>query len=298
MAASYCCAVFWLIMDNKSSEIKAIEYTCNGKSLTFIKPLVMAIVNLTPDSFYDGSRYSSVKDVIRDVEEKIAQGADIIDVGAASTRPGAELITEEEEWARAKEALYEIRKRFPHTFLSIDTFRSGVALRAADAGADIINDISGGSMDAGMADAVAKLQLPYILMHIKGTPQTMQQNPNYENVAAEVKEFFVNQTITLNQKGFHKIILDPGFGFGKTADHNFSLLKQMPAFGALGYPLLAGISRKSMINKVIGTNPVTALNGTTVLNTIALLNGCNILRVHDVIEAKQCIKLVEFYKNV
>ena len=283
-------------MMTKNSEINPIEYTCNGKTLTFIKPLVMAIVNITPDSFYDGGKYSDIKDVLRDISEKIEQGADIIDIGAASSRPNAKIVTENEEWQRLEVYLPEVRKAFPNTFISIDTVNSNVAKKSASLGADIINDISGGNLDPKMFETVAKLNLPYILMHMQGTPQTMQENPTYKNVVTEIKNEIDKKIEELKTLNFKKIIVDVGFGFGKTQEHNYKLLKNLQNFNQ--FPILAGFSRKSMINKVIGTSPVTSLNGTTVLNTIALLNGASILRVHDVTEAKQAINLVEFYKNV
>lgn len=284
-------------MSNKSNEIKSIEYNYNGKTLTFIKPLVMAIVNITPDSFYDGNKYSNISDILRDVEGKIAQGADIIDIGAASSRPGAKVVSEPDEWKRIEEVITEIRKKFPDIFLSVDTYRSEIARKSASLGADMINDISGGDLDENMFKTISTLQIPYILMHMKGNPQNMQLNPQYHNVCSEVTDVLNQKINTLQQLQFNKIILDPGFGFGKSPEHNYSLLKNSQNFIELGFPILAGLSRKSMINHVIGTNPVTALNGTTVLNTIALLNGYNILRVHDVSEAKQAINLVEFYKK-
>lgn len=258
----------------------------------------MAIVNITPDSFYDGGKYGSVNDLVNDVSGKIKDGASIIDIGAASSRPGAEEIPEAEEWNRLHEILPALRKEFPDVFISIDTYRASVAHKSAEAGADIINDISGGNLDKTMFETIAKLDLPYILMHIQGTPQTMQKNPQYTNVSAEVKQEFQNKINVFHQLNFHKIILDPGFGFGKTTEHNFQLLKELKILTDLNLPVLAGMSRKGMINKVIGTSPVTALNGTTVANTLALLNGASILRVHDVTEAMQAIELVEFYKNV
>lgn len=284
-------------MSTKNNEIKAIGYACNGKSLTFNKPLVMAIVNITPDSFYDGNKYGSLNDILRDIEEKLKQGADIIDLGAASSRPGATEISEIEEWQRLEPVITEVRKQFATTFISIDTYRGSIAKKSAEAGADIINDISGGNFDKDMFKIVAELQLPYILMHIQGTPQTMQKQPEYMDVVMEVYEDLRAKILALNNLNFFKIIVDPGFGFGKNNEHNFKLLKQLQKLEGLGFPILTGVSRKSMVNKVIGTNPVTALNGTTVLNTISLLNGSNILRVHDVLEAKQAIALVEFYKN-
>ena len=283
-------------MKTKSSEIKSIEYSCNSKSLTFNKPLLMAIVNITTDSFYDGGKYSNVNDVLRDIEEKINQGADIIDIGAASSRPDAKVISETEEWNRLNEYLPEIRKNFQDIFISIDTFNSSVAKKSADSGADIINDISGGNFDGKMFETIAELNLPYILMHIQGTPQTMQKNPLYNDVVNDIKNELSEKITRLKNLNFEKIILDVGFGFGKTTEHNYLLLKHLNEFNI--YPILAGLSRKSMINKVIGTNPVTSLNGTTVLNTIALLNGASILRVHDVSEAKQAIELVNYYNQL
>jgi dihydropteroate synthase len=257
----------------------------------------MGIVNVTPDSFYDGGKYSSLNDVLSDAEEKISRGAHIIDIGAASSRPNAAVISEAEEWDRLKNILPELRKRYPEILISVDTYRASIAERSAICGADLINDISGGNLDKEMFATITKLNLPYILTHMQGTPQNMQDNPDYKNVVTDIKNEFERKLEFLKTAGFEKIILDPGFGFGKTTENNYQLLKGIPEFTKLGFPVLAGMSRKAMINKVIGTNPVTALNGTTVLNTIALLNGASLLRVHDVSEARQAIELVEFYKN-
>lgn len=285
-------------MSTKIKENNPIVYQINGKSLSFEKPLVMAIINLTPDSFYDGGKYGELNDILRDTEEKVKQGALILDIGAASSRPGSKEISEEEEWTRLQQPLTELRKQFKDVFISVDTYRSGIAKHAADCGADIINDISGGNMDSSMFKTISGLDVAYVMMHMKGTPQTMQLNPEYGDVVYEVKSEFEKKISELKQKGFSKIIIDPGFGFGKTTEHNYQLLKQLSQFSELGFPVLAGLSRKSMINKVIGSSPVTALNGTTVLNTIALLNGANILRVHDVIEAKESIELVNYYHQL
>jgi len=275
-----------------------MEYQANQKILNFAKPLIMAIVNLTPDSFYDGGKYDSVKDIIADISQKCKAGAHIIDIGAASSRPGATEITETQEWERLDVPLKAIRKEFPNIFISIDTYRSSIAKKCAQHGADIINDISGGNKDEHMFNTVKDLNIPYILMHMKGEPKTMQKDPTYEDVSTEVKNDLQAKIEKLEASGFKKIIVDPGFGFGKNTEHNFKLLKQLPSFNSLNYPVLVGISRKSMVNKIINSNPVTALNGTTVLNTIALLNGAKILRVHDVKEAKEAIELVQYYKNV
>ncbi len=285
-------------MTNKSNENTAFASEAGDKLLTFDKALVMGIVNLTPDSFYDGGRYGSLKAVLQDVEEKIRQGVDVLDLGACSSRQGATELSEEEEWKRLEPALLEIRKQFPGCLISVDTFRAKIAEKSAAAGANMINDISGGNADAEMFKTVARLQLPYVLMHMQGTPKTMQVNPSYTDVVNEVRLFFEEKSETLKGLGFKKIILDPGFGFGKTLEHNFLLLKQLQVFSNLGYPVLAGLSRKSMINAVLGTNPVTALNGTSVLNSIALMNGASMLRVHDVQEARQAIDLVSYYQKL
>ena len=284
-------------MNTKINEKKTIEYSCNGKIIKFNKPLIMSIVNITPDSFYDGGKYDSESDVLKDVEDKINSGANIIDIGASSTRPNSDEITEKEEWQRLKGVLISVRANFPDILLSVDTYRASVAKKSADHGIDIINDISGGNLDSLMFETVADLNIPYILMHIQGSPKTMQNNPKYLNVVQEVKKDFESKITQLINLGFNKIILDPGFGFGKSLENNYQLLKSLNVFSSFNYPILAGVSRKSMINRVIGTNPVTALNGTTVLNTIALQNGASILRVHDAFEAKQAIELVEFYKS-
>lgn len=274
-----------------------MQYSANGKIITFIKPLVMAIVNVTPDSFYDGGKYSSLKDMLRDAAQKVAQGAHLLDVGAASSRPGAEEIPEEEEWRRLNEILPALRREFPEVVISVDTWRAPIAERCAAEGADMINDIGGGTSDPTMFKTIARLNLPYVLMHMQGNPQTMQNYPKYTDVASEVRSDLLARAEELQSLGFHQIILDPGFGFGKTTAHNYSLLKNLQALKDSGYPVLAGLSRKGMINRVIGTNPVTALNGSTVLHTIALLNGASVLRVHDVTEALQAIELVEYYKT-
>lgn len=284
-------------MDAKSKEIPATGYACNGKLLTFGKPLVMAIVNLTPDSFYDGGKFTGTDDVLRDVEHKIQAGAAIIDLGAASSRPGSKSLAASQEWERLRHPLENIRKHFPEVFISIDTYHAPVAEMAADLGADIINDISAGKLDEKMFDVVARLDLPYIMMHMDGTPETMQQNAPYTDVVNQVRQSLADRATRLQILGFDKIILDPGFGFGKSLQNNYQLLKGLGELKQTGYPLLAGVSRKSMIGKVTGGNAVTSLNGTTALNTIALLNGVSILRVHDVEEARQAIELVEFYKQ-
>lgn len=286
-----------MVMSTKNTELKTVEYSSNGKIITFNKPLVMAIVNITPDSFYDGGKFGAIGDVARDVEEKIKAGASIIDLGAASSRLGSAIISKEEEWQRLQPVLEHLRKQFPHMIISVDTWRAEIAKNAVDAGADIINDIGGGTFDPLMYSTIAKLNVPYVLMHIKGTPETMHQVPQFIDVVTEVKSALKTGIDVLQGLNFKKIIIDPGFGFGKNLSQNYLLLKHLSDFKELGYPVLAGLSRKSMINLVVGTSAVTALNGTTVLNTIALVNGANILRVHDVTEAKQAIELITFYQS-
>ncbi len=273
-------------------------YLTNGKQLSFEKAQVMAIINITPDSFYDGGKFSSVSDIIKDAEMKIHEGATIIDIGAASSRPKAISVTVKDEIVRLKEPLIKLRREFPKMLISVDTYLSEVAEFAIGLGADIINDISGGEIDKNMLEVVTKHQIAYVLMHMQGTPQNMQLNPTYENVVKELIDFYKTKIEYCHSKGFDKLMIDVGFGFGKTVEHNYELLKHLNEFTSFGFPVLAGLSRKSMINKVIKTSAVTALNGTTVLNTIALQNGAKILRVHDVKEAKQAIDLYEFYKQV
>lgn len=264
-----------------------------GHPLDLSRPWVMGILNVTPDSFYDGGKYVSELKVIGRIHQIMEEGADIIDVGAYSTRPGAAFVDEKEETARLMPAVELIRKYYPDALVSIDTFRASVAEEVNTCmGPVIINDISGGTMDEKMFDFVARTDIPYILMHIQGTPQTMQKNPVYRDVVEDVRDFFISRIGQLNRKGFDNIILDPGFGFGKTIRHNFQLLNGMYQYRDLGYPLLVGISRKTTIWKTLGITPAEALNGTTVLNTVALLKGADILRVHDVKEAVEAVKLI------
>lgn len=270
----------------------------NGKQLSLAKARVMAIINLTPDSFYDGGKFSGISDILKDAEQKIKDGATIIDIGAVSTRPGAENISNTEEFKRLLEPLKALRKSFPEVFISVDTFRSEIAQACIEEGADIINDVSGGMIDLEIFNVVTKANIPYVLMHMKGTPQTMQKSPEYEDILKEIGTFFKQQINILKEKGHAKIILDPGYGFGKTKEHNYHLLKYQNHFLNFGFPILAGVSRKSMINQLIHTSPVTSLNGTTVVNTIALLNGAKILRVHDVKEAIQAIEITHFYQTI
>jgi dihydropteroate synthase len=255
----------------------------------------MGILNLSPDSFYAGSRYLNDDVFISEVEKMLDCGASILDIGAMSTRPGSKAISEKEEISKLIPALTIIKQKFPDAIISVDTYRSSVSKIAVDNGADIINDISGGTMDKKMFETIAELDVPYVLMHIQGTPETMQINPVYNDVVKEILDFLVKRTKMLIQLGVKDIIVDPGFGFGKSLKDNYCLLHHLDRFIITETPLLVGLSRKSFINKVLNTSPEQALNGTTVLNTIALLKGADILRVHDVKEAVETIKLVNAY---
>lgn len=264
------------------------------KNLDVSHPVVMGILNVTPDSFYDGGHYETETAIIGRIHQIVEEGAGIIDIGAYSTRPGAAMVDKKEELARLAPAVELVRKYYPSVPVSIDTFRSEVAREIYHClGEVIVNDISGGTMDTEMFGFIAETRLPYVMMHIQGTPQTMQKNPVYRDVTKEVYRFFEERTDLLRAAGMENIILDPGFGFGKTLDHNYELMNHLDLFQELGYPLLVGISRKSMISRLLETTPAEALNGTTVLNTIALMKGAAILRVHDVKEAVETVKIVE-----
>ncbi len=270
---------------------------CKDKLLVIDKPLVMGIINVTPDSFYAGSRQQADASVLALATKMNNDGADIIDVGGQSTRPGSKRISVKDELQRVLPAIETILKHFPKTIISVDTYQSEVAREAIKAGAAIINDISAGNMDNNMIHAVAKLEVPYICMHMKGTPEDMQENASYENITKEVLDFFIQKTAECKQAGVNDVIIDPGFGFGKSITHNFILLKALSIFTMLEKPIMAGLSRKSTIYKTLNTTAENALNGTTVLNTLALQNGVNILRVHDVKEAKEAAKLYELYSQ-
>jgi len=264
---------------------------CNGRLLVVDKPLVMGIINATPDSFYEESRFSGTDKIVEQAEKMLLEGADILDIGGQSTRPGSDLVSIGEELNRVIPSIELISKRFPETIVSIDTFYSEVASAAVRAGASIVNDISAGTMDQKMLKTISGLQVPYILMHMKGNPKTMQQNAVYENVTREVLDFLISKSGEYKAAGLKDIIIDPGFGFGKTASHNFELLKNLQVFKILDKPILLGVSRKSTIWKTLGVSATEALNGTSVLNTIGLMNGASILRVHDVKEAREAVTL-------
>jgi dihydropteroate synthase len=265
---------------------------CRGKLLFIDQPIVMGILNLTPDSFFTGSRISNEDETLFRAEQMLQDGASILDIGGQSTRPGSQRVSEKEELERIIPSIKVLHERFPDIPISIDTFYARVAERAVEAGAAIINDVSAGSIDGTMLEIVAKLKVPYVLMHMTGDPQTMQNNPTYNNVVTEVFDFLNFRIKKLQDLGINDIIVDPGFGFGKTIQHNFQLLSGLAYFSQLKKPLLIGLSRKGTVYKTLNVNAEEALNGTTVLNTISLMKGAHILRVHDVKEAVQAVKLV------
>jgi dihydropteroate synthase len=262
---------------------------CNGRLVNLSEPVVMGILNLTPDSFFDGGKHTS--NYLFQVEKMLNEGAKIIDVGSMSSRPGSHFVSEEEECARLLEPITSICNRFPEALISVDTFRGRVAEEAIQRGAAMINDISAGSLDSSLFEVVARYRVPYVLMHMQGTPSDMQSNPTYHNVTAELIQFFAQKIHDLRQLGMLDILIDPGFGFGKSLEHNYTLLKQLDLFQMLEQPLLVGVSRKSMVKKVLNIKAEDALNGTTALHMVALQKGAAILRVHDVKEAVQCLQL-------
>ena len=264
---------------------------CRGKLLVTDRPLVMGVINITPDSFYKESRRMLPEDTLAQAQQMIAEGADIIDIGGQSSRPGSERITAKEEAERVIPVVETIMQRLPGTVLSVDTYYAAVAEKAVAAGASIINDISSGDMDPDMISTVAALQVPYICMHMQGTPGTMQQHPQYDDVVKEVLDYLIRKVKACTDAGMKDIIVDPGFGFGKNATHNFRLLHDLSLLKITGKPILAGLSRKSTISKILGVSPEDTLNGTIVLNTIALMNGASMLRVHDVKAARETVKL-------
>ncbi|WP_232372969.1 dihydropteroate synthase [Pinibacter aurantiacus] len=252
----------------------------------------MGIINITPDSFFTGSRQQQVDGMLRQAEKMLLEGAAILDIGGQSTRPGSDLITAEEELQRVVEPVKTLHEHFPEAFISVDTFYSKVAKETVENGACIINDVSGGTLDEDMLSTVGKLKVPYICMHMRGTPQNMHEFAHYENVTREVLDFFIERIDLCKKNGIHDIIVDPGLGFAKTFAHNFEILKNLSVLKMLEKPLLIGLSRKGMIYRTLGTTAEEALNGTTVLNTVSLMNGASILRVHDVREAVEAVKLV------
>jgi dihydropteroate synthase len=264
---------------------------CKGQLINLEVPKVMGILNITPNSFYDGGKFADEKGILLHVGKMLSEGANFIDVGAYSSKPGAEFVSENEELQKMLPVVASILKEFPDVLLSIDTFRSSVAKSCIESGAAIINDISAGNLDAKMLETVGQLKVPYIMMHMRGNPQTMQTLTDYKNIAKEVLFYFSERISAARSFGINDLIVDPGFGFAKSLEQNYELLQKLDLFKMLELPLLAGVSRKSMIYKVLDTSAQEALNGTTILNTIALAKGAKILRVHDVKEAVECVKL-------
>jgi len=271
---------------------------CKGRILVVDKPVVMGIINTTPDSFFEGSRFTGENGILAQAEKMVREGASILDIGGQSTRPGADQISPQEELNRVIGAIESLHYNFPEVAISIDTYRARVAKEAVCAGSSMINDISSGNLDQAMIALAGELKVPYVCMHMKGEPKTMQKEPFYEDVTREVLDFFISKVDQCRKSGVRDIIIDPGFGFAKTIRHNFDLLENLNAFKMLELPILVGFSRKSTIYRTLGVTAQEALNGTTVINTIGLLQGANILRVHDVKEAIEAIKLVESFKNI
>jgi dihydropteroate synthase len=265
---------------------------CLGKLVDLSVPKVMGILNVTPNSFYDGGKHADEESMLRQVEKMLDEGATFIDIGGYSSKPSAEFVSEEEETARIIPIVKLVLQHFPEALISIDTFRANVAKASIESGACIINDISAGNLDVNMMQAVARLQVPYVMMHMKGNPQTMQSLAQYENITKEVLLYFSERIALARSLGINDLIVDPGFGFAKTLEQNFELMGSLELFRELELPMLVGVSRKSMIYKTLGTGPDSALNGTTVLNTVTLQKGANILRVHDVKEAVEAIGLI------
>ncbi|HAT63700.1 MAG TPA: dihydropteroate synthase [Flavobacteriaceae bacterium] len=274
-----------------------MNLNCKGTLINITTPKVMGILNITPDSFYDGGNLTNERLILAQAEKMLKQGATLLDIGGHSSRPGANEVSEKEELQRVVPAIEAILKQFPEALISIDTFRSEIVKKSVEAGAVMVNDISAGNLDSNMMKTVAQLKVPYVMMHMKGNPKTMVSLSEYKNVTKEVLFYFSEKLAEARTLGMNDVIVDPGFGFAKTRHHNFELLNHLELFTSLEVPLLVGISRKSMIYKTLQTTPKEALNGTTALHSIALLKGASILRVHDVKEAIECVTLLENFKN-
>jgi len=270
---------------------------CNGKILNLNSAVVMGIINITPDSFFEGHLNKKDTEILSMAEQMIENGVSILDIGGQSTKPGSQRIDADEELKRVIPILESIRNNFPEIIISIDTYYSKVATQAIESGADMINDISAGNLDVEMIPTVGKLNVPYVCMHMQGTPETMQLNPTYNNITLEIIQFFIKKIEACRNAGIKDIIIDPGFGFGKTIEQNFTLLRELQSLKMLDCPILVGVSRKGMIYKTLETSPEHALNGTTVANTMALINGASILRVHDVKEAKEAVTIFNAFNN-
>ena len=273
-----------------------MNISCKGKLIDLTTPKIMGILNLTPDSFYDGGLYNNTDRALAQTEKMLLEGATFIDVGGASSKPGAVEVSADEELARVLPVIEKIHIKFPDTLISIDTYRSDVAQQAVAAGAAMVNDISGGNLDAKMLKTVGALGVPFVAMHMQGKPQNMQDKPSYDNILTDIRSFFAAKIDAAHKAGIHDIIIDPGFGFGKTLEHNYALLKHLSSIQMDGVPMLIGVSRKSMIYKLLQIEVAEAGNGTSVLNTVALQQGAQILRVHDVKDAHQAVQLIEKLK--
>jgi dihydropteroate synthase len=271
--------------------LKLLKINCKGQLIDLSSPKVMGILNVTPDSFFDGGKYKNENTLLNQVESMLSEGATFIDVGGYSSRPGADDVSEAEELKRVIPVLELILKHFPETLISVDTFRSEVAKRSVESGAALLNDISGGKLDEAMLAVVGKLGVPYIMMHLKGNPKTMQQQTNYDDLVKEIISYFAERIADAHQEKINDVIIDPGFGFAKTTEQNYELLNHLELLNIIDKPLLAGVSRKSMIYKTLDTTSENALNGTTALHMVALQKGVKILRVHDVKEAMECVTL-------
>jgi dihydropteroate synthase len=270
----------------------------DGRIINLAQPVIMGILNVTPDSFFDGGKYKTEKNILKRAEEILEQGGDIIDIGAVSTKPGLEGISTKEEIDRLLPAVLSVRKKFPDAFISIDTYRSWVALKIIEeCGPCMVNDVSGGNFDEHMFETIGKLGVPYILMHMQGRPLKMQENPQYEDIIRDISLFFTDRVKQLTKAGVKDVIIDPGFGFGKTLEHNYELLNRLDSFKVFQLPLLVGASRKSMIYKLLASKPEEALNGTSVVNTLALMGGADILRVHDVREAAEAVRILNMVRS-
>ena len=286
--------------DTEKALFHSFTICCGGRILEFERPAVMGILNVTPDSFYDGGRHQTASEYLDRAGEIVSEGADIIDIGAVSTRPGAKLLAPSDEALILKRVVGDVRREFPQAVISVDTCFSLPARTAVEAGADIVNDISGGEFDVQMFPVVAELGVPYVLMHNKATPDRMQDNPQYDNILEEVTLFLSKRVDTLRRLGVRDIIIDPGFGFAKTLEHNYQLFARLPELKSLfpNEPLLVAVSRKSMIYKLLGTTPDEALTGTVALHAAALLSGAQLLRVHDVREARETISVIEKLSSI
>jgi len=270
---------------------------CKGRLIEFEAPSIMGILNLTPDSFYDGGKYNSFKNSLKQIEKMLTEGVDIVDIGAVSTRPYADEVSEEDEIKRLLPLLKEARKKFPECIISVDTFRSNTARQAIEEGADIINDVYGGAYDPAIWDVAAHYKTPYILMHMRGTPASMQKNTSYDNVVNDILYYMSENILKLKAAGVNDIIIDPGIGFGKSLAQNYTLLKNLDFFTALGYPVLIGLSRKSLICKALGVSPEDSLNGTSILHALIMHKHPSIIRVHDVKEAVEVRSLYKLFRS-